>query len=443
MNATNRISELPVAVIGAGPVGLAAAAHLQERGMPFVVIERGDFAGSAVAAWGHVRLFSPWRYCIDAAAQRLLLDAGWTPPPPETFPTGAEFITQYLAPLSRTHDIAPHLMFAATVTSISRAGRDKLSSGERGAAPFALHLQRADGSTQRLLARAVIDASGTWHAPAPLGADGTPASGESAAGDRIDYGIPDVLGAARHRFADQRILVVGGGHSASHAILDLASLRTTAPRTRIEWAIRRPDATRLIGGGDADQLPERGAIGTRIARLLHDHAVTLHTGMHVVEVVRTTDGALMVQDENQRALGPYDRIIAATGFRPDLAMLRELRLDIDDRCEAPRRLAPMIDPNLHSCGSVPPHGAHELAHFAEPGFYIAGSKSYGRAPTFLMLTGYEQVRSIVADIAGDAEEARAVRLVLPETGVCCGPSEIECCPAPGALISLDDIGVRP
>jgi hypothetical protein len=72
---------------------------------------------------------------------------------------------------------------------------------------------------------------------------------------------------------------------------------------------------------------------------------------------------------------------------------------------------------VHSCGSVPPHGEAELRH-PEAGFYVVGMKSYGRAPTFLMLTGYEQVRSVVAAIAGDMEAARNVELVLPATGVC-------------------------
>jgi hypothetical protein len=112
-----------------------------------------------------------------------------------------------------------------------------------------------------------------------------------------------------------------------------------------------------------------------------------------------------------------DQIVVATGFRPDLAPIRELRVALDPILEAPPALAPLIDPNLHSCGTVPPHGVVELSH-PEPGFYIAGSKSYGRAPTFLMATGYEQVRSIVAEIAGDHEAARRVELVLPETGVC-------------------------
>ena len=114
-----------------------------------------------------------------------------------------------------------------------------------------------------------------------------------------------------------------------------------------------------------------------------------------------------------------DELIVGTGFRPDLSMLSELRLGLDPALDCPTTLAPLIDPNEHSCGTVRPHGARELAH-PEAGFYIAGMKAYGRAPTFLALTGYEQVRSIIADIAGDKEAAARVELVLPETGVCSG-----------------------
>jgi len=80
-------------------------------------------------------------------------------------------------------------------------------------------------------------------------------------------------------------------------------------------------------------------------------------------------------------------------------------------------LAPLIDPNHHSCGTVPPHGVDELTH-PELGYYAIGVKSYGRAPTFLLATGYEQARSVVAALAGDWEAARDVQLHLPETGVC-------------------------
>ncbi|HJT76372.1 MAG TPA: hypothetical protein VJ739_04145, partial [Gemmataceae bacterium] len=148
------------------------------------------------------------------------------------------------------------------------------------------------------------------------------------------------------------------------------------------------------------------------------------------------------------------RVIVATGFRPDLSFLGELRLGLDPAVQATPALAPLIDPNLHSCGTVRPHGEAELRHPDEPGFYLAGIKSYGRAPTFLLATGHEQVRSIAAFLAGDVAAARRVELVLPETGVCrtspqvpelsvprrdcCGPqSDVHpaaCCAAPaGAL----------
>ena len=112
-----------------------------------------------------------------------------------------------------------------------------------------------------------------------------------------------------------------------------------------------------------------------------------------------------------------DEIIAATGFRPDWSILSEVRLDLDPAVESPRALAPLIDPNVHSCGTVPPHGAEELKQ-PDANLFVIGMKSYGRAPTFLMLTGYEQARSVVSAIAGDWDAARRVELVLPETGVC-------------------------
>ena len=133
-----------------------------------------------------------------------------------------------------------------------------------------------------------------------------------------------------------------------------------------------------------------------------------------------------------------DELIVATGFRPDLDFVRELRIQLDPAIECPVALAPLIDPNEHSCGTVRPHGARELAQ-AEPGFYFAGMKSYGRAPTFLMLTGYEQVRSIAAELAGDHAAAERVELVLPETGVCnrsAAPDANDCCGGP-ALSAVD------
>ena len=150
--------------------------------------------------------------------------------------------------------------------------------------------------------------------------------------------------------------------------------------------------------------------------------------------MRKTDDRLFVEGQTAagvRTLGPIDRIIAATGQRPDLSLTRELRLELDPWLESTKALGPLIDPNEHSCGTVPPHGHQELSH-PEPDFYTVGIKSYGRAPTFLLLTGYEQVRSVVAAIAGDHKAANNVALVLPETGVCSGPGADEhgCCGGP-------------
>ena len=410
----------PVAIIGGGPVGLAAAAHLAERGLPFLVLEAGPEAGHSVLSWGHVQLFSPWRYSLDKAALRLLESTGWEAPDPESYPTGRALVEQYLAPLATHPAIAPHLRIGQRVVAITREGVDKLSNAGREDAPFLLHIERADGGEELVRAGAVIDASGTYGSPNPLGASGLPAIGERAAAASIFYGIPDVLGVQRERYAGRRGLVAGSGHSAFNALLDLAALAGEAPGTEITWAVRRGDERmgQAYGGGANDALPARGELGQRIRSLVDRGAVKLVTGWRTDRVERTPEG--LVVHAGTRSLNPVDEIVVATGLRPDLTPLAELRLGLDPAVEAPTALAPLIDPNFHSCGTVRPHGVDELSH-PETDFYMIGMKSYGRAPTFLLLTGYEQARSVTAALAGDWEAARRVELELPETGVCSGP----------------------
>ncbi len=426
-------TSLPIAVIGAGPVGLAAAAHLVTAGETPLVIEAGLSAGASIRKWSHVRVFSPWQYNVDRIARTLLQANGWLMPDPDGYPTGGEIVAEYLEPLAALPEIAPHARYGARVVSIARLNFDKMKTSGREQTPFVLHVSMADGSEEHILAKAIIDASGTWQKPNPIGSSGVPAIGEQAASDRIWYGIPDVLHRERARYAGKRVLVAGSGHSAFNALADLVALAAEEPETRITWVIRRSDTFQMFGGGEADQLPERGSLGARIEQFLATGQIRLVTGFRIARLDQTPDG--IVVSSATESLSPVDEIIAATGFRPDLSMLSELRLDLDPAVESPTALAPLIDPNVHSCGTVRPHGFDELKH-PEANFFIAGMKSYGRAPTFLMLTGYEQVRSIVAALTADLASARDVRLVLPETGVCsvdlsngtatsgcCGPEE--------------------
>jgi thioredoxin reductase len=438
MNAISTAENLPIAVIGAGPVGLAAAARLIERGLQPVIFEKGARVGAAILDWGHVKTFSPWDYNIDDACRALLAAEGIDAPSGSQVPTGEEIVVRYLEPLSRVPSIAVALRLGSEVTGVTRHGHDLTATQGRAEAPFVIRFRDANGD-QRLLARAVIDASGTWSRPKPMGADGMAVSGETDASDLIDYAIPDVGGARRGDFAGKRTLVVGGGHSAINVVLALLELQDEAPSTTVLWALRRDNIQRLLGGGEDDQLPARGALGLAAKRALDAGRLEMLAPFAAERVTRMAD-RLRVEGVAGDApvVEEVDRIVVATGFLPDFSFLGELRLGLDPAIESTPALAPLIDPNVHSCGTVPPHGIDELTH-PEPGFVIAGAKSYGRAPTFLMATGYEQVRSVVAEIAGDSAAARDVRLVLPETGVCGAPAATaattSCCggPAPSSV----------
>ncbi|QBI19790.1 flavoprotein [Egibacter rhizosphaerae] len=410
-------TETPVAVLGAGPVGLAATAHLHARGLPVVLLEAGDRVATAVREWAHVRLFSPWAMLVDPAARELLAPTGWREPDPEGLPTGGEWVTEYLQPLAETPAIAHALRLSTRVVAVSRERADRLADTDRDRRPFVLHL-RGPGGERRLRARAVIDATGTWFSPNPLGADGLPALGEEAEGDRIPSGMPDVLGADRTAHAGRRTAIVGSGHSAQQVIGDLARLVDEEPGTEVVWVTRGDGPA--FGGGSADQLPARAAVGETAQAAVDRPGIDLVTRFPTDAVTRDEQGVVL--HAGDRSIGPLDVVVRATGFRPELRLLAELRLDLHPSVESTRALAPLIDPNVHSCGTVPPHGAAELAHPDEPDLYVVGMKSYGRAPTFLARTGYEQVRSVAAALAGDAESAQRIDLELPETGVCGAPT---------------------
>ncbi|MFH9613868.1 NAD(P)-binding domain-containing protein [Streptomyces pratensis] len=440
-------TELPVVVIGAGPAGLAAAAHLLDQGIEPLILEAGHRAGAAVREWAHVRLFSTWSEVVDPAAEKLLASAGWTRPDPATYPSGGDWAEQYLQPLADV--LGDRVRLDATVTGVSRTGRDRIVDADREQQPFVVHFTHADGREERVFARSVIDASGTWATPSPAGGSGLAALGEQAAADRITYRVPDLKDpAARARYAGKRTAVIGSGASAFTALAYLADLARSGDGAGTEgvWILRRGISGSTFGGGEADQLPARGALGLAAKAAVDQGHANAVTGFRTEKIERDADGRLILVGEDGRRLDAVDEVIALTGFRPDLSFLNELRLGLDERLQAPTGLAPLIDPNQHSCGTVYPHGHRELSH-PEQGVYLVGMKSYGRAPTFLAMTGHEQVRSVSAAIAGDTVSADRVELTLPETGVCGGAGLFDdptagqgdeggcCAPAP-ALVQI-------
>ena len=418
LNNHKQTNALPVAIIGGGPVGLAAAAHLVKNGESFILFEAGKSVATNIKSWKQVRIFSPWRYNMDKAAVGVLEANGWQSPDLDALPTGEELIEDYLQPLVNTPELKPHIHFNARVTSVGRKGLDKMVTQGRDELPFVVQAT-ANGTVQSFEARAVIDSSGTWDNPNPIGSGGVAAQGEQEARDHIFYGIPDVLGAHRDRYAGKKAVVVGSGHSSINALLELLDLKEEEPETQVVWVLRKKQMQTVYGGGTEDALPARGALGLRIREMVEANRLEVMTPFHIAALNPVGDkfdihGKL---DGEDAVISGVDEVIANTGSRPDMSFLREVRVAFDSALESVPELAPLIDPNIHSCGTVRPHGELELRQ-PEKDFYLVGVKSYGRAPTFLMATGYEQVRSVVATLVGDWEAAAQVELDLPQTGVC-------------------------
>lgn len=446
----------PLVIIGAGPIGLAAAANAADRGIDFLVLEAGDDAGAAVGEWAHVRLFSPWCELVDPVARRMLDAASaWTAPDDRIYPTGSEWREQYLRPLAdllNASDLGS-VQYGARVTGVGRAGRDLLVDSGRDGDPFAVHIETTTGHV-RVLASAVVDASGTWTRPNPLGADGYPAPGEREHAVRFTYGIPDFTDpAVAVRFAGRHVAVAGKGASAQGVLIGLARLAERDPATQVSWLLRRPSIGDAFGGGDNDQLEQRGKLGQDAWAAATSGVVNDVTRFRTASVAAQPDGRLTLTSTDGQIVTDVDEVIVVTGYRPDFSFLSEVRLDLDPALGAARFLAAQIHPDHHSCGDVAPHGYKELAQ-PEQDLYVVGMKSYGRAPSFLAMTGFEQVRSVVAALDGDFEAADRVDLVLPETGVCNGAGAFDdptataagggCCgaaPAP-EVVTIGGIGTR-
>ncbi len=410
------IKNLPIAIIGAGPIGLAAAAHLVEHKQAFILLEAGHEVAHNIRTWGHVTLFSPWRYNINKAAKALLDASHWEEPNLDTLPTGHELIDLYLKPLSNLMQIKPHIQLNSKVVGISRQFNDKMKTKNRVEQSFIIYIEQ-ENDIRMIEARAVIDVTGTWGNPNPANSTGIWLQNEKALANHIEYGIP-AINTNTKRYANKKIAVIGGGHSAINTLLALAELQEENPATKLVWIMRKKSVEEAYGGEEKDALAARGALGVRIHELVDTGKVEVITPFYISQVKKEENIHIVgTINGEQKVLTGFEELIVNAGNRPDLSINSELRLSIDSATESVQALAPLIDPNEHSCGTVRAHG-EEILRQPEKNFYIVGAKSYGRAPTFLMATGYEQVRSITAYLSGDEEASKRVELELPETGVC-------------------------
>lgn len=335
-------------------------------------------------------------------------------------------VEEYLLPLSQVKEMNDNIILNAIIVGIARKGLDKLKNAKREDAPFQLYVD-IEGETKVFEAKAVIDSSGTWKNPNPALSNGIWTNSERSLNNHIYYGIPNV-NKLEDRYRDKNVMVIGSGHSAINALLELVELKVKYPNTTIYWVMRKQNVKEAYGGQENDGLQARGELGTKIQRMVELEQIKVLTPFYIHNL-KGENGKISVTGNHnfdEVLIHDIDELIVSTGFRPDISFLNEVRLNLDPAVESVEALAPLIDPNIHSCGTVRPHGEEELRQ-PEKNFYIVGMKSYGRAPTFLLATGYEQVRSVVAYLTGDIVGAKEVHLELPETGVCSTNIESNCC----------------
>lgn len=295
------MKSLPIAIIGGGPVGLAAAAHLLERSDEFTLFESGHEIANSVKSWQHVRLFSPWKYNIDSAARRLLKKKGWIEPDPENLPTGKELREQYLIPLYQTEEIRSRTQLNSKVVSIGKKDLDKTRTANRVNLPFVIHYKTGNGNVETLDAKTVIDTSGTWTNPNPIGSGGIPAIGEIDNRDRIMYGIPDVKNEVESKYKNKNVMVVGSGHSAMQVILDLVQIHKQYPDTTISWVMRKKNPYSIFGGGEDDELPARGILGLEAKMAVSEGIVEIVSPFLIRKVELDSDQKLKITGDLESA----------------------------------------------------------------------------------------------------------------------------------------------
>jgi len=402
-----------LAIIGAGPIGLEAAAAAVEAGFDVHVFERGEVAAHVIA-WGHVRMFTPWRMNVGKASVARLAAAGWKAPDAEAFPTGLEFAERYLEPIAALPELASRVHVGSRVAHVGRRGLlkgDDVGAERRAAHPFRIMVRDSGGRESFVHAFAVIDASGVYGQPCWAGDGGIPARGELYLAPQMSYHIDDVRGLRRERYAGKRALVIGAGASAATVVVDLAKLADEAPGTAVTWVTRAP-AEALYPERPGDPLPERRALHAKARALVRgEHPAVRHVGGAVVDGLQYNSATYKYTAELVIGAGAAkeesDQVLVSTGFSPDDSLYRELQIHESWTNRAPMQLATaMRESRAASSLTAPVYDVAALAN-PEARFYILGHKSYGRSPNFLLETGYAQARTVVAKLAADLPTSAA------------------------------------
>ncbi len=402
-----------IAVLGAGPIGLESALYGRFLGYEVQVYEREE-VGHHISQWGHVHWFTPFgmNHSPLSAAAIEAQDPDRKLPGDEEQLTGGEYVDQFLRPLARTDLLAPSIHPQMEVVSIGRVDSSKADfggQGQRDESPFRLLLRDKQGKESVAEADVVIDATGVYGEHRNLGRSGLPAVGEQAVADAINYRIPQISNGGLSKYAGRHTLVVGGGYSAATSICALAELAEREPDTRITWVVRHPRGeTGPMRCVPEDPLKHRAALSAAANKWVGCGEMIKYFPGKSVEAVYHKDKQTPFEvvlegrdGEKDVARIGCDFILGHTGFRPDCSIFEELQVQLCHVTEGPIRLAShLLNTRGSDCLSQTMPATDRL-QTSEPDFYIAGIKSYGRDPTFLLSIGLEQIRQIFALISGN------------------------------------------
>ena len=376
-----------LAILGAGPIGVEAAVAAAERGYDVRVFERG-VVGDSMRKWSHVHMFSPFEMNASVLGREKVHAEVGTVPNDMALLGGGEFAVEYLEPLAST--LGNRVSLFTEVVGVARTGVLKgelIGESERAKYPFRLLMRRGKEVWDET-ADVIFDCTGTFCTPNPLGDGGLGTPGEQFCSDRIEYGIPNVDNDAYLR---KRVMVVGCGHSAATVVRNLVGLADT----RVIWLKRRfaelPCATI-----ENDVLPARSDLIECVNELVASGVVDFRPGCRVLSLARVRGGAeVRIATPKGETIEFVDRIVGATGFRPDLGLARELQAKTCYATEGTFNLAAaLLGEKGGDCLSLGGFGPETLQH-PEPGYFVLGMKSYGRTTDFLIRTGLEQIQNLL------------------------------------------------